>query len=257
LVAISVRLDQTPGEICWADGCSVDSSTSRVLFQLDRDDRLPELPLVIGVALPGQPRQFAFAKIQSQRTINGVVRVAVEPRGNTPEDLFCDQNLTPHIDVNRFQFTYGVSADAMRLWESIGVLRKYLVDRVLVCPACGSLPTWRYGCPHCGSARYNRDRLIHHFACAHVDHADAFQIDEETLRCPKCRATRLIAGTDFQYVPGPLNCFDCRASGVQGVLCCLCHQCQNRFDAKAANELDLYGYHFDRLDLLDIVAASQ
>ena len=84
-----------------------------------------------------------------------------------------------------------------------------------------------------------------------------FQPDGDALRCPKCRATRLIAGTDFQYIPGPLNCFDCNASGCQGVLCCMCHQCQDRFDPNEASELDLYGYHVDRLDLLDIVAASQ
>ena len=77
LVAIPVRLDQTPGEICWSDRCYVNDSQARVTFVIDRKEIFPGLAMVIGVAVPGQQRRFTMATIRSQRKTKDGLRVEV------------------------------------------------------------------------------------------------------------------------------------------------------------------------------------
>lgn len=254
LAVIPVRLDQTPGEVFWTDSFSVDVSRSTVAFMIEAADRIPSQHLIAGANLAGQPRRFTMLAIRSQKATDGKLRIEACPVRDQQEDLLSSCNLKPRVDARRFQFVYSVSRDILSQWESLGVLRRYLVDRVLVCPTCKSIPTWRHACPKCGSARHSRDRLIHHFACAHVGLANTFQSVGNALACPKCRATQLIAGTDFEYMAGPLKCFDCQESGCQPTLGCLCHQCHRRFGPAEATEMDLYGYHVERLDLLALDA---
>jgi hypothetical protein len=257
LAVIPVRLDQTPGEVSWTDSFSVDARGSSVAFMIDAEESIPSQHVIVGASLAGRPRSFTMLAIQSQNTINRELRIDACPVKDEKEDLLSNRNLTPRVDTRQFQFTYAFSREILSQWESLGVLRRYLVDRVLVCPGCESIPTWRKACPKCGSARHSRDRLIHHFACAHVGNANTFQSMGNVLQCPKCCATRLIAGTDFEYVAGPLKCFDCQQSGCQPTLGCLCHQCLRRFTPTEATEMELYGYHVDRLDLLAFDATSE
>jgi len=255
LSVIPVRLDQTPGEVCWSTSCMINLCGSSLSINIDRATRLPGRSIIIGATPYEMAPAFAMLRILSQRRINGSLQINACPVKESEDDLLSPQQLTPRIDAKQFRFQYGCSTDVLQRWESLGVIRRYLLDRILVCPQCSSIPTWRYACPKCGSARYGRTSLIHHFACAHVGPADSFQSADGSLRCPKCRATRLIAGTDFQYVDGPLNCFDCGEAGCQPTLSCLCHRCAQRFDPSAATEQELYGYHVQRLDLLDLVAS--
>lgn len=261
LVAIPVRLDQTPGEVSWFDGACVDIAGSSLSLTMDRVDPLPVNQIVIGASLPNQmgnaQRKYLTARIESQQRIDGVLRIDAFQVKDSDEDFLSERNLAPRINPNKLRFENGCNDEVLQQWESLGVLRQYLVDRVLVCPSCESIPTWRYACPKCGSARYSRDRLIHHFACAHVDHAESFQTNDAGLQCPKCQTPGLIAGTDFQIVGGPLTCFDCNDRGGQPNLWCMCHQCLNRFEPGEATELELHGYHVDRLELLDLVVAPE
>jgi hypothetical protein len=224
---------------------------------LERAESFPGRSLIVGANLEGPTPAFAMMTIQSQQRMDGMLRIDACTTKEAADDLLSNYQLSPRVDAKNFRFRYGCPDDILAQWESLGVIRKYLVDRILVCPDCGSIPTWRNACPKCGSARYRRTRLVHHFACAHVDHADSFQSSDGELRCPKCQATQLTAGTDYQYISGPLTCFDCQESGCQPTLCCMCHRCVKRFDPSAATEQELHGYHVERLDLLDLVAASK
>ncbi len=163
LDVIPVRLDQSPGEVCWLDGCSIDVSGLSLTLTLNRNEHFPGRNLVVGASLPGQTRRFMMLTIHSQQQIDGALRIDACQIKNPDESIFSEHNLAPRIDAAKFRFMNGCDDDVLVQWESIGVLRKYLVDRVLVCPDCRSLPTWRYACQQCGSARYSRDRLIHHF----------------------------------------------------------------------------------------------
>lgn len=217
---------------------------------------MPSKSLVMGASLAGRTRRFAALSIHSQQLVDGLLRIDGRVIKDPAEDMLSKYNLTPRIDVASFRFKYGCDEEVLMKWESLGVVHKYLVDRVLVCPKCESIPTWRHACAKCGSARYRRDRLIHHFACAHVDHAAAFQGNGETLQCSKCLKTHLMPGTDFEYIEGPVTCFDCKSSGGQPILSCMCHRCLERFGVEATAQLNLYGYHVERMALLDFVLTS-
>jgi Thaumarchaeal output domain 1 len=257
LAVIAIRLDQSPGQIYWSENLSVDESGSGLRFSVVRSEPFATRQLVIGAELGDQKRRFTIATIEDQRISDDELQVDVKWPKSSEDDLFSIQNLTPRIDPTQFQFRYGCDERVLLNWESIGVLSPYLVDRVLVCPECSSIPTLRHACPRCHSARFSRDRLIHHFACANVDRAEAFQSSADSLQCPKCRSTRLIVGVDFEYIDGPLTCFDCTHTGTQPTLSCLCHRCSQRFEPTDSHVLELYGYHLDRLAPLDIVAASE
>ena len=130
-----------------------------------------------------------------------------------------------------------------------------MIDRVLLCPECGGLPTFRNGCPACGSARVNSPKMIHHFACAHIGHVEDFELAGE-LVCPKCRTRRMVMGTDFEYLQGPYVCLDCNRSDValQSVGHCL--SCGLRFPAHQAAEKELIAYHVNRLVPLDFIGRT-
>jgi CheY-like chemotaxis protein len=163
--------------------------------------------------------------------------------------------ITPIFDPQTLKFSYGVSASLLRAWASDGTLQKVLLDRVQVCPQCLSLPTFRFGCSSCGSGCVTNDRMIHHFACAHVGPARDFDEDGE-LVCPKCRARQLVVGADFEHLTGPYHCLDCDWSDVELEHVAHCLGCGFRFPADQAVFEELVGFYVHRLDVLGAVSAA-
>jgi hypothetical protein len=98
-------------------------------------------------------------------------------------------------------------------------------------------------------------RLIHHFACAHVDYISAFEGVGE-LVCPKCRTRGMIVGTDFEYLNGPYRCLECDRTHTDLANIGECLNCHLRFPLHKAREEDLIGYHVNRLDPLAFVNSS-
>ncbi|QDT11854.1 hypothetical protein [Planctomycetes bacterium K23_9] len=254
---IPVRIDQTPGEICETPGCTVDRVNGTISITMQRDEQLPTRMVVIAANLNGRFPTFATLRIADQYRMDGQLRIEGTIVNEPADDFLSAQKLSPRIEAQNFSFGYGAPREVLKQWESIGVIRRYLVDRILTCPGCNSIPTWRNACPGCGSARFETRQLIHHFACAHIGETHSFETPEGGLSCPKCRAKHLIVGADFQYTSGPLECLDCAESGCQPVLGCMCHRCMHRFAPSEATEMEVHGYHFERMDLLDLVAASQ
>ena len=121
-----------------------------------------------------------------------------------------------------------------------GVTRVQL-DRIMTCPVCGGLPTFRMGCPGCGSAWCEQETLIHHYACAHVGRESDFRHGSE-LRCPKCRAGGLVAGADFEVSGGGFVCADCGMVSSELQLIGHCLSCNYRFPARDAVIQQLTGY---------------
>ncbi len=254
---VPIRLDQSPGEIGWSSGCSVDEAGATLSIIVDREEHFAGRSLVIGANFSGSAPAFAPARILNQWRVDGKLRIETTLINDDSDEVLSPAKLMPRIDPVHLRFHHGLAPDLLDQWESIGIIRRYLVDRILTCPECHSIPTWRKGCSQCGSARFESAQMIHHFACAHVGPAESFHAGDAGINCPKCRSNMLIAGTDFQYSSGPMQCLDCHKSGCQPTLCCMCHCCMQRFTPDDALEHEVHGYHFDRLDLLDLVAASQ
>ncbi len=151
--------------------------------------------------------------------------------------------IRPFFDMQTMKYTYAASSEQIQSWQSDDRVTRVLLDTILACPACHSVPTFRNGCSNCGSAVVEQQRLIHHFACAHIGSEREFRGAENGLCCPKCLQTDLVVGSDFEVTAGPFQCGDCRQiiNTMSLIGHCVC--CELRFHASEAVSLPLYGFH--------------
>lgn len=254
VAVIPVLLDGGPGDLQWADAMTEDVSATGISLSLNASGTLPSRTVIIGAEAPSNGRVFATLQIVSQALgDDGILRIGGKWAIGSSDDLLVPEKLRPRVDPRTLSFVYGWSEEVLNKWSRLGVLRQYLVDRVLLCDRCGSIPSWRNGCHVCGSGRIHRDRLVHHFACAHVDRACDFET-ADGLQCPKCRTSSLIVGSDYEFIDGPVECYDCGARGGQPTMAAMCHRCHHRFSMDEADERQLHAYHVERLDPLTFYA---
>ena len=160
----------------------------------------------------------------------------------------------PVLDLSQLKFVPSLPAHQIESARQRGELHEVLLDRVWVCPQCRAVPTFRPACPCCGSAGVERERMMHHFACAFVGPTSEFQLNAEGLACPKCCTQRLMVGTDCEFLDGPWRCGDCDWSPAELEIVGHCLKCGFRFPAQQAVLEDLVGHHVDRLAPLADVA---
>jgi hypothetical protein len=174
--------------------------------------------------------------------------------GGPAHEILRPENLTAVLDPRTMQFRTRYPQETLDNWVDLGILRRFVLDRVKLCPRCHSLPTFREGCRSCGSGRVVRERLIHHFACAHVGPVREFESEGE-LVCPKCRTRRLVVGVDYEYLQGPYHCLACQWTDTELEQVAHCLSCGFRFPGHQAFEQELVGYDANRLDVLALLAA--
>ena len=154
--------------------------------------------------------------------------------------------VTPKFDPHLQRFTYGASEEQLAAWRNDESVTRIDLDRILVCPCCSGVPTFRMGCGCCGSAMTEPDTLIHHYACAYIGAEAEFRKGHE-LVCPKCRQKDLISGSDFETVLGGHMCADCHSRISQPELIGHCLSCQHRFPADQAVTIQLTAFHVHRV----------
>lgn len=148
----------------------------------------------------------------------------------------------PALDLSKLKFVSSLPVPQIESARQRGELSEVLLDRVWVCPQCSALPSFRPACPCCGSAGVERDRMLHHFACAFVGPTSEFQLNDDGLACPKCCAQRLMVGTDCEFLDGPWRCSDCDWSPAELEIVGHCLKCGFRFPAQQAIVEDLVGF---------------
>jgi len=173
---------------------------------------------------------------------------AIDAADNEPSEglQLVPEFVVPRFDAKSQRFIYGVSEAQISDWKNDDSVAKVALDEIMVCPCCSGIPTFRQGCGTCGSAWTRPEQLIHHYACAHIGAEDEFRQGDRFV-CPKCRQTDLVAGSDFETVPGGLICADCHAHTSQPKLIGHCLSCQHRFPAAEAVTLQLTGFHVHRV----------
>jgi hypothetical protein len=235
------------------EGVSIDICRSGISV-LTAGPRIDSNDLVIGLETDDGSMCFASARIRHSRmTESGLVFGAQFVEAH--QDWLRPANLTLRLDPTTYQFKATLRSEHLHLWAMAGVLRPRLVDWVQLCPKCEGLPTFRYGCPGCGSAHIATSQLMHHFACAHV--APVVEFDQsDSIVCPKCRAKNLVVGTDFEYLTGVYRCLDCGWSDSDLMQIAQCLNCQFRFPAAEAIERELIEFYVNRLDPLALVAGG-
>lgn len=249
------RLDATRQRLqLWNDIESPDlfGAESESSFTFDEMDDAPE-----SSPFGGQPRSLRSDPGLSARAGTAALEVPSAkvacPSPPTASLLLGDWLLThdlphgispPALDLSQLKFVPTLPASQIEGARKTGKLSEVLLDRVWVCPQCRALPSFRPACPCCGSAGVERDRMLHHFACAFVGSTGEFQVSDEGLACPKCCTQRLMVGTDCEFLDGPWRCSDCDWNTAELEIVGHCLKCGFRFPAQQAAIEDLMGHHF-------------
>ncbi len=215
-------------------GTAILVAPDRVLLNLDSR---PEMPaLVVGVRTEHDALQYFGIDVEStghlrpgQFLIHGQV-------GGLADALLQPKNLTPRFHFDTMTFTFGFAAPVLHRWEAAGVLQSVVIDRLLLCPRCHGLPTFRHGCGRCGSGRVHRSSPDHTGAdpyhstpCPCSDHASP--------------TVKVASASRFTY-----RCQDCQGTEVELAPVNQCLHCNHRFAVQEGYELVLRGYRVDRLD---------
>ena len=166
--------------------------------------------------------------------------------------IFEDEMLLPRINPATLQFDIGIDDAQLANLTSLGAIQSKSLDFVSLCPKCHSVPTVRQGCSRCLSGHVSSAKMIHHYACAHVDFAENFEYENQIV-CRKCRAKRLIVGADFEYLDGPNRCADCHQSNLELTMIGHCMSCNYRFPMQMADHVEITGYRVARMDILALI----
>jgi hypothetical protein len=253
LIAVPILPDGSPDWEHRLAGVLRELSPDGVTVELDSPADLTVVALALVLPDPREcTARCAGVEVRSARRL-GSGRLEVGGSfGGLGDALFRPENLVPRFHPESMTFATAFPEDVLCKWAEAGILRPVLADRVQVCPLCQGLPTFRRGCPNCGAVRITNDQFIHHFTCAHVGLVEAFTAPGELI-CPKCRTSRLVVGADYEYLTGLHRCLDCHWTGAELEHVGQCLRCEFRFPEDQACEVELRGYHADRLDTLALL----
>ena len=230
LLAIPLLVDGSPDWDHRCLGTSLDVSVEGLAVELATDSELPTLAAMLVLQETASGHLCVGVEVcDSTRTAACRLRLGTRFGGFARRSSLKPENLYTLGSESRMAWIFG-SAIGRNFWRSgppFGVLTPVLWDRVQVCPRCQGLPRFCRGCSSCGSGHVANDRLIHHFACAHVAPVADFEKGGD-LVCPKCRTRHMIVGSDYEYAVGPFHCGDCHwtAAELQQVAQCL--RCEPR-----------------------------
>jgi hypothetical protein len=234
-------------------GFSKNISRDGIEFELSGCESLASSSVLLGVECPDGEIRFAGVANRHLAKCETGLRCGGDFSG-VAHTMLEQSARVPLLDNEQFRFGMHFPEAVYRSWEVAGILKRTVLDRVLLCPKCQSVPTFRFACRSCGAGRLNHDLLIHHYACAYVGPAEQFEASEESLVCPKCRTKHLAVGTDFEYAPGEFVCHSCGWHDHDLEQTGHCLSCEHRFPIHQSVEEELVGYDVERLDPLALLS---
>jgi DNA-binding NarL/FixJ family response regulator len=244
-VSVITVHESAPGNSYDVESIAVNRKTCTLEFILPDCTDLPSDRIVVGIYGEDELQYFATAMVVACETCEFGLLVTVH-FANGIDDLLHPSNIVPKLDSTSVKFGPSVSSEALNQWASLGIIRPMILDRVLVCPHCQGVPTFREGCVSCGSTRTVSTQMMRHRACSHVAPFDDF-LSEHKVDCPNCSETNLVAGIDLDYVDGPYRCLDCEWNDSETTMVGQCLSCKERFLTPDALQLELIGYSCNRL----------
>ncbi len=254
ILAIPVLSNGAPDLQGRCDATTVDVSLGGVGVKIPERDQLPSRNWILGV-LQGGKMAWVNAYLRRVAYGNRELQAGLIFQ-NDDDDLLHRRNLWPLIHPESKRFETAIPASALNQWVELGVLERQLVRRSRVCPECEAICSVGTGCSQCGGYDLTFHDLIHHFACAHVNHAEAFERNR-SLQCPKCLQDHLVCGADFELIRSQYTCSHCDYQGDETAEVGCCLNCQLRFPISMGKEVEIYGYHVERLDVLALVDGAR
>ena len=115
---------------------------------------------------------------------------------------------------------------------SVGILRSKLLDKVIVCPTCGSPSVYsKYNCPRCSSFDIGKASIIEHIRCGYIGSKEKFQ-KKGQLICPKCK--NVVSEVDYRKIGASFECNSCGSRFEAPRMSHKCNSCDDVFTYKEA-----------------------
>lgn len=124
--------------------------------------------------------------------------------------------------------------------SKVGILKSKLVDKVIICPTCGSsLVSSKYNCPRCLSFDIAKAMIIEHIKCGFIGSKDKFQ-SGNVMICPKCK--NLVSENDYRKIGTSFECNACGTRFESPRVCHKCNSCEDVFTYKEARYEPIYEF---------------
>ncbi len=260
VIAIPILPNGAPDKSHVTEAVATDVSAGGVGLEVNTSRVLPSRNWMIGIrglneAGHEYELHYAAVSVRNVSYIDGGIRMGTAFQ-HPSDDLLRPENLQPRLNPETGQLLPDLPLQILDDWCEVGVMRRVVMERVLSCPECSGVAAIGSGCRECGSARFEFENLIHHFACAYFGREEEFQSDDG-IACPKCRLNHLVAGVDFELIKARYQCEDCGFESNELEQVCNCLHCLLKFPIRMAREQRVYGYDVHRLDILDYLSSAK
>lgn len=121
-----------------------------------------------------------------------------------------------------------------------GILKSKLLDKVIICPTCGSPSVYsKYNCPRCSSFDIGKTVIIEHIRCGFIGSKDKFQ-NGDILICPKCK--NIVTDNDYRKIGTSFECKSCGTRFEAPRMSHKCNSCEDVFTYKEARYDPIYEF---------------
>ena len=189
----------------------------------------------------------------TQSTIGEKANPLVDPEVRSLIQFMVDKGvylITPKLDSTGISFqslshilpnkTDAEISDFLARLTEAHILRSKLLDKVIVCPTCGSSAVYtKYNCPRCSSFDVGKASIIEHIRCGYIGSKERFQ-KGNLLVCPKCRNTA--SEIDYRKIGTSFECNSCNSRFESPKMSHKCNSCEDVFTYKEARYDPLYEY---------------
>jgi transposase-like protein len=162
--------------------------------------------------------------------------------------------ILPTDDVTYAQLESILGKGALTKERQIGLLKAMtdanalvveLVDKVPVCPTCGSNQvSTRYICPHCYTFDITKTFLFEHLKCGKVGSSDEFAKGDQVM-CPKCQTVLHDFGVEYRSVGAWYKCSRCNRSFNSPSHAHFCRPNRHEFASDAVQLVPLFQYRIN------------
>ncbi|MGF3521518.1 MAG: hypothetical protein ACQXXJ_00280 [Candidatus Bathyarchaeia archaeon] len=124
-----------------------------------------------------------------------------------------------------------------------GMLKTKVVDRVLLCPHCGSPEVHsKFACPRCNSENVALTQLIEHKKCGYIGAIGDFS-KSTGLVCPRCGATLDAAKPDYRVIGNFYQCENCGNRFDKPEVNHKCQNCEKVSNFQDIKYEKIFAYH--------------